>query len=75
LNDIGQVCASCAHYQKPTEGLGLCKRYAPSPKLLSDINCDGDIYDMNDAVMSAAWPVVGADNYCGEWKKWKPELK
>jgi hypothetical protein len=57
-NEIG--CAECAFYDKagPVAGWGYCRRYAPRPLVLTEVEDNDDRW--------TCWPRVAGDDLCGE---------
>lgn len=60
----GEHCATCYFYH---HGDGECRRYAPKPVWEYQIKREIERNDFNFA--RPWWPVMGDDDWCGEFKK------
>ena len=63
-------CQNCTFYSHWGDGHGLCKRYAPMPMLLKDKRSE---LDPSDYSFFAYWPLVPANDGCGEFQQAQPQ--
>lgn len=65
--DHNDRCEDCTYYTSWPKGdvdQGLCKRYAPKPKLVKGAYGTFEIHEQD---YSAVWPFVLANEGCGEF--------
>lgn len=67
-NRLG-LCTACSFFDADVNPdathAGLCRRYAPTPGIMGHAQARS-AEDVNLAKF-AAWPIVGDQDWCGEW--------
>lgn len=63
---MANTCKICKYFKllntKTNEGIGECKRHAPSPYQLK-------LEDSDDDMVATVWPVLAAEEWCGEFQR------
>ena len=66
---MSQNCGNCCYYQEKEKGMGLCRRNPPSIIETKDPSH----YVIVSGQYRGNWPLIGQNDWCGEWKEKKQE--
>ena len=77
-----QKCEYCEFYDAgqaigsgPNDGTGACRRYAPRGAWPYRAELGNPVVITDDVVSEYYWPRVNADDWCGEFERFTPEVK